>query len=298
MKVGYFPGCSLHATSREYDQSLRAVTERLEIELEEVADWACCGATSAHATNHLLGLVLPARTLALAEAQDLGRVLAPCAACFSRLATARWTLSEDPELRAQVCEILDLPFTNTVAVSSLLDVLHGMIPGITAAVTRPLQGLNVACYYGCLLLRPPEVVSFDDPEAPTSMEDVVRALGATPVEWHRRLECCGGGFSLSRRGSVIRLGREILEDALRAGAHAVAVACPMCHSNLDFRQRAMAQADGRPFDLPVLFLSQLLGLALGIEPDDLGMQRHFVSTRSVLARGATPAALEAPQEGG
>ncbi|MCU0292838.1 MAG: CoB--CoM heterodisulfide reductase iron-sulfur subunit B family protein [Thermoanaerobaculaceae bacterium] len=284
MRIGYYPGCSLHATARELDESLRAVASALDLELQELDDWSCCGATSGHATNHLLSLALPARNLALAEAQGHDRVLAPCAACYNRLATARHEIAADAALAARVARVLERPFANRVTVANLVEVLRELGPAITARAGRSLAGLKVACYYGCLLVRPAAVVGFDDPEQPTSMEDVVRAAGATPVAWQMRLECCGGAFSLARTASVVRLGRAILDDARRAGAEALVVACPMCHSNLDFRQSAMLERGEKP--LPVLYLSELVGLALGIAPDTLGLQRHFVDARPLAARAA------------
>lgn len=284
MRIGYYPGCSLHATARELDESLRAVASALDLELQELDDWSCCGATSAHATNHLLSLALPARNLALAEAQGHDRVLAPCAACYNRLATARHEIAADAAVAGRVARVLERPFANRVTVANLVEVLRELAPAIKAKAVRSLAGLKVACYYGCLLVRPSDVVGFDDPEQPSSMEDVVRASGATPVAWQMRLECCGGAFSLARTASVVRLGRAILDDARRAGAEALVVACPMCHSNLDFRQNAMLERGEKP--LPVLYLSELVGLALGLAPDTLGLQRHFVDVRPLAARAA------------
>ena len=292
MKVGYFPGCSLHATAKELDLSLRAVAASLGVELEEIRDWSCCGASSAHATNHLLSIALSARNLALAEAQGLSRVMAPCAACFSRLATARHEMAHDRGLAETVRPMLGRPFENAVEVQNVVALLQGLAGEIKARAT-PLAGLKVACYYGCLLVRPPEIAQFDDPEDPTSMERVVAATGATAVRWSRRLDCCGAGFSISRVGSVVRLGRAILEDAKAAGAQAVVVACPMCHSNLDLRQAAM-EARGASLGLPILFLTQLVGLALKVPRESLGLERHFVSAAGVLEALAAPAPEQRP----
>ncbi len=319
MKLGYFPGCSLHGTSREFDESVRAVSGPLGIELAELDDWSCCGATSGHATNHLLGVALAARNLALAEEQGHSEVLAPCAACFNRLASARHEIAGDAELAGRVGKVLARPFSNKVAVRNVVDVLRASAGTIKERVTTPLKDLKVACYYGCLLVRPAEVVGFDDPEDPRSMEEVVSACGATPVAWNRRLDCCGGAFSLSRTASVVRLGRAILDDARKAGADALVVACPMCQSNLDFRQKAMnrdrADADpaavagrdsvGRdsqsrpaspPSPMPILFLTQVVGLALGLDAKTLGLQRHFVSTTDFVGRAQ--ATVEAPVAAG
>ncbi len=286
-KIGYFPGCSLHGLSREYEESLKAIVAGLDTELVEVDDWSCCGASSAHGTSHLLAVTLPARNLAIAESQGLPEVLAPCAACYARLASARHEIEGDTDLAGHVNRILVRDFKNTVKVRSILEVLKGQVATIKAKATNPLKDLKVACYYGCLLVRPVEVTGgYDDPEDPSSMEDICKAAGAVPVKWNRRLDCCGGGMSMSRTGSVVRLSAAILKDAKAAGADAVVVACPMCHSNLDFRQKAMQQRGAWEGDMPVLFLTQVVGLSMGIDPKTLGMGRHFVSTNSVMARTA------------
>ncbi|HEY5112718.1 MAG TPA: CoB--CoM heterodisulfide reductase iron-sulfur subunit B family protein [Coriobacteriia bacterium] len=286
MRFGYFPGCSLHGTAREFDESLRAISGPLDLDLVEIEDWSCCGATSAHATNHLLSVALPARNLALAEAQGHDAVIAPCAACFNRLAGARHQIAADGALAGRMAGLLGRPFANTVAVKNVVDVLRQLGPAIRGKVVKPLAGLKVASYYGCLLVRPAAVCNFDDPEDPAAMEDVVSATGATPVRWNMRLECCGGGFSIPRTGSVIRLGRAIIADARAAGAETIVVACPMCHSNLDFRQSAMALRGEAP--MPVLFLSELVGLAFGLDADRLGMGRHYVSTTPLSAFAQNP----------
>ena len=296
MRLGYYPGCSLHATAREFDQSLRAIAAPLGIELTELDDWSCCGATSAHATNHLLAVSLAARNLALAEAQGHPALVAPCAACYSRLATARHEIDRDAALAKRVREILGRPFENAVKVLSIAEVLRDAAKTIAERTTRPLHGLKVACYYGCLLVRPAAVTGFDDAEAPSSMEDVVRAVGGEPVEWRMKLDCCGGGFSLSRTASVLRLGRGIVDDARDAGAQAIAVACPMCHSNLDFRQKAMARGPGAE-ELPILFITQVVGLGLGLDPAVLGLNRHFVDTAPVMLRIAPSATVTATETG-
>ncbi len=289
MNIGYYPGCSVHATAREYEESLKAVASVLDLGLDEIPDWSCCGASSAHATNHLLGVALPARNLALAEAEEMTRVLAPCAACYGRLSNARFELGRDQALAREVGVVLRRPFRNSVQVVNVVEILQELLPRISQRTVRPLAGLKVASYYGCLLVRPSKVTGFDDPEAPTSMEQVVDATGAVSLQWNKRTTCCGAGLSLSRLGSVVRLGHAILNDARASGARAVVVACPMCHSNLDFRQAAINRsrqhgAPGRAGELPILYITQLVGLALGIAPSKLGLQRHFVSTRPLLER--------------
>ena len=291
MKVGYFPGCSLHATSREYEESLQAIAPVLNIELEEIRDWACCGASSAHVTNHALGVALPARTLVLARKQNLDKIFAPCAACYNRLASAQHTLANDKKLALHIQSMLGGDLDNSIRVLSIAQLLSGLTDEIAQASKALLKNLKVACYYGCLLVRPPEICNFDDPEAPTSLERIAIATGAAPVKWDMALECCGGGFSLSRTASVVRLSRSILQSARNAGAQALVVACPMCHSNLDFRQDAINRRGNEP-PLPVLFVSQLVGLAMGLDPVRLGLSRHFVSPelllRQIRAAGSEP----------
>lgn len=296
MRIGYYPGCSLHATAREFDESLRTLAPHLGVELVEIEDWACCGATSAHATNHLLSVALPARTLGLAQEQGFDTALAPCAACYGRLATARYEMLEDPALHEKVQGIVRRPLDQMPKILNIAQFLRDLAPTIQAKATQRLPGLKVACYYGCLLVRPHQVNDFDDVENPQSMETVVRALGGTPVSWNKRLDCCGAGFALSRTGSVVRLGREILEDARKSGAEVVTVGCPMCHNNLDFRQSAISKTAQAPFAMPITFITELVGLALGLTPKELGLKRHFVTTEPLLERLTSEPAGPASKE--
>jgi heterodisulfide reductase subunit B len=283
--VAYYPGCSLHGTSREFDESLRAVAPALGIRMTEIDDWSCCGASSGHMTDHLLGIALPARNLALAEEQGFDKVLAPCAACYNRLAAARLAVAGSGSVAERMPDILGRRFDNSVEVYNAVQLLRDAAETIKehSAATRtpnPLVGVKLAAYYGCLLVRPAEVAGDDDPEAPTSMDDVIAACGADPIDWNMKVECCGGAFSVSRTASAVRLGRAIIDDARAHGAEAIIVACPLCHSNLDLRQKAMMERGEEP--LPVLFITQLVGLALGLPAASLGLSRHFVSTSPLL----------------
>jgi len=292
MRIGYYPGCSLLGTGREYDRSVRKIAPRLDLELVEVEDWNCCGATSAHGTNRMLSIALPLRVLALAEQQGLETVLAPCAACSNRLLTANHQVKAESALLDQANRIIEMSYKGSVRVVNFLGLLReSLMEPLREAATQELAGLRVACYYGCLLLRPPEVVEFDDPEQPSSMETIVRALGARPVEWEFRNECCGAGLTMSQTPLVADLTYKILRHAKAAGADLVAVACPMCHANLDMRQLAanstykddIKERFGSPtLDLPVLYISQLIGLALGFSPREMGITSHFVRWQSGL----------------
>ena len=280
MKIGYYPGCSLHGTAREFGESVLAVAGAIGASLEEIEDWNCCGASSAHVVNHRLAVALSARNLALAEAQGFEQVLAPCAACYNRLATARDAMAASETLRAELPAIIGRPLPSHLAIRNILQFLLEALPSVRERVSVSLNGLPVVCYYGCLLVRPGGITGCDDPERPSTMEEIARACGAKPLAWHMAVECCGGALSVSRTSSVIRLGRAILDDARKAGARAIVVACPMCHSNLDFRQEAMRRNGEAP--LPILYVTELVGLAMGLAPETLGLARHFVEAGGLL----------------
>lgn len=277
MKLGYYPGCSMEGSSPEYGESLLSVARYLDIELAPIEDWNCCGASSAHAVSRDLGVALAARNLALAEEQGLSEILAPCAACFGRLTAAQHEMQR-PGARERVERIIGRPYSGGVRVLNALEVIASRTDLLREEITDALAGIKFACYYGCLLVRPPDVTGFDDPEQPRTMETVVRALGGVPVTWPMATECCGAGLTMARTDSVLRLGRRILEAARAVRAAAVVVACPMCHSNLDFRQEAMTRRGEPP--MPVLFITELVGLALGLDDETLGLQRHFVDARA------------------
>jgi len=262
----YYPGCALHSSAKEYDVSVRLVCQALGIELKEI-DWICCGASSAHTISPLLSIALPAFGLKQAEGRGLP-LLAPCALCFSRLKFAAQELARE---RTKVENALGEKFGKIPPVHHLLQVLaQEDIP-----VKKPLSGLRVACYYGCLLVRPSGVVQFDDVENPTMMDNLVSSLGAEAIPWAFKTECCGAGMSLPLPDMVQQLCYRILSQAKEEGSEVIVVACPMCHSNLDLYQR------GRD-SMPILYLSQLVGLALGFSPRQLLMDKHFVSPLPLL----------------
>jgi heterodisulfide reductase subunit B len=274
----YYPGCALHSSSKEYDISTRLVCEALGIELRELEGWICCGASSAHTTSDLLGLALPAQTLKIAEESDLPLVV-PCAMCFSRL---KFTIAglKDNATRNDINKALDEELGQEIEVESLLKVLDGKT--ISIPVTKPLTGLKVACYYGCLLVRPLEVTSLDDIENPTMMDGLVQNLGAESIDWDFKTECCGAGLPIARPDMVLDLSYQILSQAKSLGADCVAVACPMCHSNLDMQQKKMKSEDGQRLNLPILYFTQLIGLALGLSAKELALRKHFINPLPML----------------
>jgi heterodisulfide reductase subunit B len=277
MTLGLYPGCSLKGSSREYTESVLAVSKACGIELIEIEDWNCCGATAAHNLNKELSLALPARILSLAEKQGMKEIVVPCAACYSRLTVTRHELMENPSLNESVTKANGLDYTGSVEVLNIIQMIDKYItPNLEGKIVTPFNH-KVACYYGCLLVRPQGILKFDREEDPQSMDELMLKAGATPIDWAFKTECCGAGLSVSRTSSVGRLSGEIMKDAADRGAEAVIVACPMCHSNLDMRREAINSYLGEKIDIPVLYATQALGLALGIDRKSLGLQRHFVA---------------------
>lgn len=276
MKIGFYPGCSLTGSSREYNESVVAVAKALEIELIEIKDWNCCGATAAHSMNEELSLSLPARIMALAEEQGLTEVVVPCAACFNRLKVTQHEL-EDHTKRTRIADILKMPYKGNLKIINVLQMLeiYGA-ENIKARITQPFAH-KVACYYGCLLVRPHAILKFDRVEDPQSMDTLIKLIGGTTTDWAFKTECCGGGFSVSRTDLVVKLSGNILKDAADRGAEALIVACPMCQSNLDMRRSAINKTLDSPIDIPVIYITQAIGLALGIGAKELGLKRHFVT---------------------
>ena len=274
--LGYYPGCSVSGTAREYDESLRAIAPHLGIILVEIPDWNCCGASSAHNLDHDLALALPARILALAEAEGLTDILVPCAACYNRLVQTRTELNNDPALRNKISKILGLELKGTARPINIIEMLsEATIDEQTATHFNHA----VACYYGCLLVRPQQVIKYDRPEDPQTMDIVLKKLGVNPISWEFKTECCGAGLSVARTDIVGDLSARVLKDAVKRGAEAVVVACPMCHANLDMRRPVINKNAVTKINIPVLYITQAIGLALGISEKELGLQRHIVPVK-------------------
>ncbi len=288
MNIAYFPGCSVHAMAREYDRSTHLVCRQLGVHLEEVKDWNCCGATAAHSLDHELSVSLSARNLAIIGRMSLDTVTTPCAGCFNRLKTASAELKGSAAAKERIGKLIDASLDRLPEVVHLLQFLLEDIglEGLAKPVVKPLNGLKLAAYYGCLITRPRKIAAFDDPEQPTSMDRILQAVGAKTVQWSHKGECCGGGFAASETGIVIDLGGQVLEAARQAGADAIVVACPMCQANLDTRQRAIEEERKISYGLPIIYFTQLMGLAYGCPVSRLGLRRLFVSPLPLLkARG-------------
>ena len=276
MKVSYYPGCSLHGTAKEYDQSVRSVSHALGIELEEIEDWSCCGATSAHSTNFKLSIGLPARNLIAAEkkAQD---VMIPCAACFNRFKTAEHHLSQDPELKAEIEEIVGGRYQGSAAIRNPIDIIVRDIglEALAAKVVKRLAGLKPVSYYGCLLLRPPDVCRFDDAENPVLLDRILAVLGAEVRPWSFKTDCCGGSLTISKTEIVVRMVDKLMEMAREAGANCLVTACPVCMANLDMRSSKDA-------GLPVFYFTELAALAMGQEGPEGWFRLHRTDPRPLL----------------
>ncbi len=277
MDFAYYPGCALHGSSNDYERSVRACLGALNASLKELDDWICCGATAAHSLNHKLAVALPARNLAIAERDGADGMLAPCPMCSAQLLKAAQSLQNDAALRKEMSEIVELPVVGSTKVLNLIEVFQQLgLDSLKASAKNSLAEYKPACYYGCLLTRPPEVLRFDDCEQPSSMETILSALGAAPVEWNYKTECCGGGMTMAREETILDLSNKILGDAVAHGANCVVVACPMCHVNLDMKQADVERASAVAYGLPIYYLSDLVGLALGLAPSALGVDKHFV----------------------
>ena len=277
MKVSYYPGCSLHATAKEYDQSVKAVCAALGIELKEVEDWSCCGATAAHSTNYKLSVALPARDLVSAE-KDAMDVMVPCAACFNRFKSAQHSLNEDAELKKEIEKVVGRTYKGSIAIRNPIDIFANDIglDTLKSKVKKPLKGLKPVAYYGCLLLRPPEVCQFDDYENPVLLDKMMAAIGAEPKQWSYKTDCCGGSLSISRTEVVVKMADKFMTMAREADANCIVVACPLCMANLDMR----ASKNGR---MPVFYFTELIGIALGLQGTREWLKLHNIDSAPMMS---------------
>ena len=278
LRYAYYPGCSLEAMAREYDLSVRAVCSHLGIELAEIPDWNCCGASSGHSTNRRLASTLAGRNLALAEEMEMDIAVA-CPACYIRLRSAQNEMKQDNEQRNELTRVTNLTYEAKYNTRHLLDIIcHEVgLENLKNKVVKPLHGLKLVAYYGCYLVRPPDVVAFDDPENPQCMDALLDTLGAEVRDWSGKVDCCGGSLSLSKRDIASQMVGELTEMARRAGAEAVVAACPLCHANLEMRQPGL---NGNK--LPVFYFTELIGLALGITEARSWFKKHLISPSGLL----------------
>lgn len=291
MKYAYYPGCSGHGTSVEYEASTRAVCRALNMDLVEIEDWNCCGSTPAHSVSHELSGALAARNLMQAAKTGADCVISPCPSCSSNLKMARYRM-QNPAFKTKVDELLDAPTpANAEGGADLMEtysVLQAIVENvgvenIASRVTYPLEGIKVVTYYGCLLSRPAHVAKFDDPENPVSLDNIMKALGAEVLPFALKTECCGAAMGIPDVNIPGSLSGRILDTAKAVGAEAVVTACPLCHMNLDLRQRQAARISKKSFfGLPVFYYTQLIALAFGLPKSAMRLDKLAVNPYPLL----------------
>ena len=283
-RYAYYPGCSGQGTSKEYETSTRAVCQALGMELVDIPDWNCCGSTPAHTVDHRLSCALAGRNLA--QAGLLGGVeaiLTPCPSCLTNLKTASHKL-QDPGFAQQVNKLLDKPVETSLPVKSVLQAISEDVgpDAVRRKSYRWLTGLTLAPYYGCIMNRPPELMAFDDHENPVAMDNLMTALGAQVAPYPLKVECCGASYGVARQDLVCALSGKLLDAAAGIGAQAMVTACPLCQMNLDMRQDQINSANATKHNMPVFYFTKLMGLAMGLAPKDLGLDKLCVSPDALL----------------
>lgn len=281
MKYAYYPGCFLHGTAREYDISTKAICKAIGIELVELEDWNCCGALEA-SSDKLLSTALSVRNIMLAAKQGLD-LLVPCSICSSSLLRAEQVMKEKPELQQKIEELIGESCNASIKTRHLLSIINGDygLERLAQHVKKPLRGIRVAPYYGCLLTRPASICESVDPEDPRIMENLIEALGGEYIDFPSKTKCCGGALLTGKEEIANQLSRNLLAEAKMLGANCIVVACPLCHTMLDSQQAKIEIQYSTKFGLPVLYFTQVIGLALGLDAREIGLDRHFVSPKAM-----------------
>ncbi len=285
MEIPYYPGCTLNTKGKGFDNSARASARALGLELVELAEWNCCGATFPLLVDNMLDLAGPAQVLISAR-QAGQRLAVACSTCYNVLKRTNRVIREDEDSREKLNFFLEADYSGDLEVLDLLQILRDDIgfAKIKDAVKKPLSGLKVAAYYGCMVLRPPDEVAYDDPENPRALDDLMTALGAEAVDYSHRGECCGAYLAIKSAQVTAEMSYTILSSAQRSGAELVLTNCPLCQFNLDKRQKAMGNRHAGFQPIPVLYFTQLLGIALGLDSDGFELDRHYVDPRPLLAK--------------
>lgn len=286
-KYAYFPGCSAHSTGISQTISVDYIAPRLDIELTEIPDWSCCGTSAVKLTNMDMALALPARSLAISERELPGQdVFAPCAGCFQSLKTSAEFSKESDENLAKIKRMIDMPYEASVDVVNVLDVLNTdeAKEALKANMKYRLQGIKVACYYGCALVRPEKICDPDSVENPQVMENLVKIIGGDPIDWPFKVECCGASNHITIPEAGKKLSKNIIENAVDNGADIIVTACPLCWMNLDMREDEINKKFGTNFDIPVYYITELLGAALGGNATEIGLDRHFRPAEGLLTK--------------
>ena len=286
MNYAYYPGCSLHSNAREYDESTRAVCAALGVELQEIEDWNCCGTVVLPTTSYLFSLVAPARNLALAEERK-DSVAVACNSCFVSLRRAQNVYQTNPEWRVKMQEALGAigkEFHGRAEIKHILDIVVNDIglERIKQRTVHSLGGLRLVPYYGCQIARPRN--DFAHPEQPTEMDRLLKALGANVLRYDHKTKCCGGSHMTTQPDVTLELNEELLAEAVERGAEAIVVSCPLCQFNLDAYQERINKKFGTAYRMPIVYFTQLLGIALGLDPKTLGLKRNLVPVKGLLQK--------------
>ena len=285
MDIAYYPGCTLQASSALYDVQSRRVFSEIGITLKEIEDWNCCGATSAGKIDDFLSVAMPARNLGIAEASGFTEMVIPCSACYSKTLVAQKQLEDNPALKEEINTELSKKIEGKIKISSILEVLLTKVESgeLAEKVTKKLKGLNPVCYYGCMQTRFSYNVPVpDDVENPQGMETILKVLGVKSLDWNYKTDCCGASASINDQEAALNLMAKIMKDAVARGANCFVVTCPMCQLNMDAYQDQFCKKYGISARLPVYFITELIGLAIGISIEELQIDRHFIDASKLL----------------
>ena len=285
MELAYYPGCSLKASTEIYDEQCKRVLSAVGINLHEMDNWNCCGSTSASKTDDFLAVALPARNLGIADASDYSGMVVPCSCCYNRLLSAQKVLQTDQSLLDSINEELTDKITGKTKILTVLEAIQFAAKSgdLTKNVVKKLEGLKAACYYGCMLTRfPYDMAASDDVENPQGMETILKALGASPLDWGYKTECCGASAAVNDKDTAFKLMSRIMKDAVARQANCFVTSCPMCQLNLDAFQKKIGTIYGIDRELPVYFITELLGVAFGMPAGELGLDQHFADSTTLL----------------
>ncbi|WP_027356300.1 CoB--CoM heterodisulfide reductase iron-sulfur subunit B family protein [Desulfofundulus thermocisternus] len=284
MKIPYFPGCTLHSKARGLDETTRGSLAALGVELVELPEWTCCGTVFPLAQDNYIGMVAAARILANAAKMEGGKLATVCSFCYHVLKRVNYAIKNNPEARKKLNDYLEENYGGEIETIHPLEICKEIIglDAIREKLKRKLKGLKVACYYGCMLVRPAAEMNFDHPENPTIMEELISALGAEVVEYPGKTTCCGSYQVLNDMSLVKQKVKEILYSASARGAEAIITSCPLCQFNLDWMQEKLAEENNGFSKVPVLYFTQLLGLTLGLPEESLRLDEHYVDPKPLL----------------
>jgi len=274
MRFSYYPGCTDHSSSLEYGLSTHEVFKTLGVELVEIEDWNCCGAAATHSLNRLLSLCLPARNISKAQSSQAGPLVVPCAGCFSYLKRTEYVLRNNEAERKEIEEIVGFTYQPSLEILALMDVILNRIGlvKVQEKVKKPLKGLKPACYYGCALVRHPKITQLDDPENPQYLDRLMKALGADPVEWSYKTDCCGADLAMTYSDVVKKLVGKIVSMAKEAGAQCIVTSCGLCQMNLEMRQ---------DMGLPIFYFTELMGVALDVKNQGKWLKKHLINPKGL-----------------